>query len=140
MLPEAVVSLGPTIPTVPLSMPGSESVQSVAPYLAEYDALLLAGNGVLSCGTDLEMAYLRMELVEHLARIALVANQLGGPRSLPPHFLRPLLDARARAGLGPEARGLRTTPPPANEAQTRAPDDLETIIREEVRRTLGDKT
>ncbi|HEX8950878.1 MAG TPA: hypothetical protein VF945_03485, partial [Polyangia bacterium] len=41
-----------------------------------------------------------MELVEHLARIALVARQLGGVRPLPSALLPKLLEARAKAGLG----------------------------------------
>ena len=74
---EPVVSLGRRIPLVAFSM---------APELhelAEADALLLANHGVLTVGPDLETALLRMELVEHLARIALVARQLGGPVALP---------------------------------------------------------
>lgn len=134
-LPEAVVSLGPIIPTVPLSRPGDEAVQAVAAYLDEYDALLLAGNGAVTCGVDLEMAYLRMELVEHLCSIALVARQLGGARPLPAHMLRPLLDARARAGLGPEARG-RSTSLPASSADPAQRSELESLVRDEIRRVL----
>jgi L-fuculose-phosphate aldolase len=136
-LPEAVVSLGPVIPTVPLAMPGVEAAQAIAPYLDEHDALLLSGNGAITSGVDLEMAYLRMELVEHLCRIALVALQAGGPRPIPAHLLRPLLDARARAGLGPEARGGTTTlPASATEQPGRSPE-LEQVVREEIKRVLG---
>jgi len=134
VLPEAVVSLGPVIPTVPLTLPGTEAVQAAASYLDEYDALLLAGNGVLSCGVDLEQAYLRMELVEHLARIVLVAHQLGGARPLPAHYLQTLLAARARAGLGPEARGGATTLPATKSAAP--PAELERLVREEISRVL----
>ena len=59
---------------------------------------LIPGNhGVLTWGRDLELAYLRMELIEHLARIALAAQPLGGVQALPHEVLRPLLEARARA-------------------------------------------
>jgi L-fuculose-phosphate aldolase len=148
LLPEAVVSLGPVIPTLPLALPGGDALAAAAPYLDEHDALLLAGNGVLVCGADLEQAYLRLELVEHLARIALVAHQLGGARPLPAHYLPPLLAARARAGLGrggtavkavpaQEARGRATTlpasRPPAGERQ---PGELEQIVRAEIKRVL----
>lgn len=135
-LPEAVVSIGPTVPTVPAAMPGSDALQATAPYLDEFDALLLAGNGVITCGVDLEMAYLRMELVEHLCRIALVAHQLGGPRPIPEHKLGPLLEARRRAGLGPEARGGSTTMPGNGQAS----GDLEVLVREEIRKVLGPET
>jgi L-fuculose-phosphate aldolase len=136
-LPEAVVSLGQAIPTVPLSLPGHEAAQSVAPYLEDHDALLLAGNGVITCGADLEQACLRLELVEHLARIALVAHQLGGITTLSAHYLPTLLAARTRAGLGPEARGR--TPFFPSTVQSAAPSgDLEKIVREEVQRVLGE--
>ncbi len=133
LLPEAVVSLGPGVPTVPLSAPGGDSVQAAAPYLDDHDALLLAGNGVLTCGADVEQAYLRLELVEHLARIALAAHQLGGVRPLPAHLLPALLAARARAGLGPEARGRAGAVPAAPAA---SPSDLERIVRDELKRVL----
>ena len=138
-LPEAVVSIGPMVPTVPLAMPGIEAVQALAPYLDEYDALLLAGNGVITCGADVEMAYLRMELVEQLARVSLVAQQLGGANALPPRFLEPLLAARARAGLGPEARGGQTTLPRAGAGSSQASRDLGTLVRQEIARVLKDR-
>jgi L-fuculose-phosphate aldolase len=141
-LPEAVVSLGPSIPTVPLALPGEEAARALGPYVPEYDALLLAGNGVITCGVDLEMAYLRLELVEQLCQIALVAHRLGGVRPIPPPQLKPLLEARARAGLGPKGRGA---PPPAPLAEAslemgpgrRTGEDLERLVQAEIQRVLG---
>ncbi len=134
-LPEAVVSLGPIIPTVPLSMPGHEAVQAAGPYMDEYDALILSGNGVITCGADLEMAYLRMELVEHLATIYLEARKLGGPDPLPPRLLLPLLAARAKAGLGPEARGGNTTLPRERSASGDS-SELQRIVKDEIEKAL----
>jgi L-fuculose-phosphate aldolase len=102
-LAEAVVSLGPGVPTVPFAPPGAAAARALAPYAREHDAVLLGGHGVLTWGPDLETAYLRMELVEHLARIALVARQLGGVRPLPASVLPQLAEARAKAGLGRSA-------------------------------------
>jgi L-fuculose-phosphate aldolase len=59
---------------------------------------------VLTWGKDPEMALLRMELVEHMARIAHDAAPYGGVRPLPREALPRLLEARAKAGLGPEGR------------------------------------
>jgi len=101
---EAVVSLGRGVPLVPFAAPGTDAVAALGPHLDEHDAVLLASHGTLAWGDDPEMAYLRTELVEHLARILLLAAPLGGAAAMPTEVERRLLDARTRAGLGPEAR------------------------------------
>ena len=53
------------------------------------------------------MAFLRTELVEHVARVLVIACSVGGARPLPGDAIPPLLDARTRAGLGPGARARR---------------------------------
>lgn len=103
-LPEAVVSLGPTVPLVRFTLPGPAAAAALEPYLEEFDAVLLQSHGVLTWGSDPEMALLRMELVEHLCRIARDAAPYGGVRPLPADALPPLLEARKRAGLGAEGR------------------------------------
>jgi ribulose-5-phosphate 4-epimerase/fuculose-1-phosphate aldolase len=47
-----------------------------------YDVVLIAGNGVLAWGDSIEQAYLRLELVEHLCRIVLLALPVGGIQPL----------------------------------------------------------
>ncbi|MBI1946015.1 MAG: class II aldolase/adducin family protein [Deltaproteobacteria bacterium] len=106
-LPEMVVSLGANVPTLDFAMPKSASQDTaIARALCEgdADALLLAGNGVLVVGVDLEQAYLRLELVEHYARILVAAAALGGPAPLPADDVKKLLEARTKAGLGRAAR------------------------------------
>ena len=48
-------------------------------------------------GDDVEQAYLRVELVEHLATIAHHAAAWGGPQSLPGDMVEKLLEARKKA-------------------------------------------
>jgi hypothetical protein len=55
---------------------------------------------VLAWGADPEQAVLRLELVEHLATIAVTAAPLGGLEPLPESAFAPLLAARAKANLG----------------------------------------
>ncbi|RMG14734.1 MAG: class II aldolase/adducin family protein [Deltaproteobacteria bacterium] len=105
ILPEAVVSLG-TVPTARRAMPGPAAAEALA-AVAEADAVLLPGNGVVTGGDDLEQAYLRMELVEHLAQITLLARARGRPRTVTSAERARLLERRARAGLGPEGRARR---------------------------------
>jgi L-fuculose-phosphate aldolase len=97
---EPVVSLGEAIPLVPYAPPGG-STSGLEDAVRRCDAVLLGNHGVITLGKDAEQAFLRMELVEHLARIALVARQVGGPRPIPRDDVEKLLLARAKAGLGP---------------------------------------
>jgi L-fuculose-phosphate aldolase len=151
---EAVVSTGPGVPTVPFAVPGPGAAAALAPFLVEHDAVLLANHGVLAWGVDVEQAYLRLELVEHLARIALVAQQLGGVRALPASALPALAEARTKAGLGPRGRGVAPAAsrddrpaviacaPGPSDAPVRVIDpkrdrpELAAIIREEIARAL----
>jgi L-fuculose-phosphate aldolase len=134
-LAEAVVSLGPVIPLLPASLPGSAAVAVLEPHVALYDVVLIAGNGVFAWGDSIEQAYLRLELAEHLARIALLAQPLGGPKPLPASMLPPLLEARRRAGLGPQARGHKDVGPAPRSAPSSA-DPLAALIRQEIAAAL----
>ncbi|HRC55960.1 MAG TPA: class II aldolase/adducin family protein, partial [Kofleriaceae bacterium] len=99
-LPEAVVSLGPILPRVALALPGDPARAALAPWCEWVDAVLLANHGVMAWGASVEQALLRLELVEHLARIAVAAAPLGGVEPLPEELIRALMPARAKAGLG----------------------------------------
>lgn len=137
-LAEAVVSLGPLVPLVPVTAPGPAAVAALSPLVAEYDAVLVAGNGVFAWGDSVEQAYLRLELCEHLARIYLLALPAGGVRPLPTAILPGLFEARRKAGLGPESRGIvpRSAPVPAPTAAASS-DRLATLIREELAAALS---
>lgn len=104
-MPEIAVSLGDSIPTVPRLMPKTpELVKAVEAATSKVDALLLSGNGALTLGASLEQALLRMELVEHYAKILSIARGLGTVPALPSTELSKLLEARAKAGLGPKPK------------------------------------
>ena len=98
-LPEAAISLGAWVPTVPLTAPGKPGAEALSGFVRRCDAVLIAGNGAMAWGPDLETAHLRLELVEHLCRIALTALPLGGVRRLPREMVRDLVEKRAKAGL-----------------------------------------
>jgi L-fuculose-phosphate aldolase len=95
-IPEVVVSLGPRIPTIK-----RDDVEACA---REHDAMILQGNGVFTLGADLNQALLRMELVEHYAKILSIARGLGSVASLSEAEVGKLLEARKKAGLGPKPR------------------------------------
>jgi L-fuculose-phosphate aldolase len=108
-MPEVVVSLGPVVPLAPRALPKTPAAgKAVADRVGTYDAMLLQGNGALTVGDSLEQAYLRMELVEHYARILSIARGLGGMLlPLVGDELDKLLAARTKAGLGPAARAKK---------------------------------
>ncbi len=84
MMAEPVVSLGPEIPMVPYFRPGDAALSvAIGEALQRADVIVLERHGVLSVGGGFEQAYLRMELVEHQAKIAMNAAVLGGARLLP---------------------------------------------------------
>jgi L-fuculose-phosphate aldolase len=106
---EALVSLGPKIPKLAYAQPGDAARAALAPWCELVDVVILGNHGVIAWGKDCETALMRLELVEHLARIAIAAAALGGIEPLPDSAIQPLLAARAKAGIGRAAdRALDT--------------------------------
>ena len=97
---EALVSLGPAIPKVSYALPGDAANQALAPWAELVDAALLGNHGVMAWGATCEQALLRLELVEHLATIAIAAQAIGGVTPLPADCYPALLAARAKANIG----------------------------------------
>ncbi len=157
---EALVSLGPSIPKLPYAQPGEPARATLAPWCELVDAVILGNHGVIAWGKDCETALLRLELVEHLAKIAVAAAALGGVEALPDAAIAPLLAARAKAGIGRAADravetasqllGRTTTPvvacapAPHSSVPTIAPGGNKPplaaiVIREEIVRALRNR-
>jgi len=93
---EVVMALG-SIPLAPYATTGTTDVaSSIAPLVADHDAILLANHGVVTAGDTLQNAFMRMETVEHFAHICLVARQLGCAKPLSCDHLEQLAEARTR--------------------------------------------
>jgi L-fuculose-phosphate aldolase len=93
---EAVMTLG-VVPLARYATTGTEEVAaSLAPFIQDHDAILMANHGAVSYGGTLLQAFQKMEIVEHLAQIALVAHQLGAPRILKHEQVKQLRDAKTR--------------------------------------------
>jgi L-fuculose-phosphate aldolase len=99
IMPELIVSLG-SVPLADYGLPGTPAlVDGMLPFVAKFDAILLANHGAVAYGTDIHRAFARMETIEHLARITLVAEMLGGPKVLPRNEVQKLFEARRRYGV-----------------------------------------
>ncbi len=99
MVPEAVVVLG-LVPTTPYANPSSEENQrAIAEVIVSHDALVLQYHGTLTVGADVFEAYLRLETLEHTAKIIALTKLLGGGPALPPEQVSKLLSARQALGF-----------------------------------------
>jgi L-fuculose-phosphate aldolase len=91
---EVVMTLG-SVPLAAYATTGTSEVgQALLPYLEEHEAVLLAHHGVVTYGTSLTDALMKMETTEHFAQICLVVRQLGGGATLQGKQLTDLLQAR----------------------------------------------
>jgi L-fuculose-phosphate aldolase len=103
---EIVMTLG-AVPLAPYATTGSSGLgHSLAPFISDHDAILMANHGVVTYGASLLDAFMQMETVEHFARICLITRQLGGGKPLRHEMLSELVEARNKyrrnIGLQPE--------------------------------------
>jgi len=97
VLPEVVYALG-KIPTTSFAMPSSnEGADAIRALIREHDALLLDHHGTLTVGEDIFESLMRLEQVEHAARITVTAHQLGQVRTLSQDAVETLAGMRRRA-------------------------------------------
>jgi L-fuculose-phosphate aldolase len=88
LLTETAMLLGP-VPLARVAVPGTDEVAaSVRSLLPAARALLLANHGAVAMGRDLEEAFFRLEAVERLAEVTVLAERLGGGQPLTTAFLR----------------------------------------------------
>lgn len=91
---ETIVQLG-TVPVAPYATPSTDEVpDSIAPFLQDHDAVLLANHGALTVGDSLKTAYFRMETLEMFAKTSLYMKLLGGGADLSQERIDALLDLR----------------------------------------------
>lgn len=73
--------LGGEIEVAPFKPSGSlELAKSLIPYLKKSNSCLLANHGVVSCGKDIESAFLSAEYVEDAAKIYYYSLNIGEPK------------------------------------------------------------
>ncbi len=100
VLPEVVYHFG-AIPTAPYATPGTpEGAAAIRDLIGKHDAILLDRHGSLTVGADIFQALMRLEWVEHVAKILLAAHAAGQVKELPKEAVESLLAMRRRAHLG----------------------------------------
>lgn len=83
-LDDIVLMLGGEIEVAEYGIPGSkELAENAVRALGKKNAVLLANHGSLSCGKNLEGAFVNAELVERAAKIFILSSLLGKPKNLP---------------------------------------------------------
>lgn len=84
LLPELIFVVGP-VRLVPFGRSGTPELgDRVVPFLedTQVNALLLANHGAVTMGKTLDEAWIRMESLEHSARIIVAAQRIGKPKPL----------------------------------------------------------
>ena len=68
-----------TVPCVHYEAPGSQGIpDSIAPYVRDYNALLLANHGAVAWGSSLMEAWYRLEATEHYAMVIMYTGNIIG--------------------------------------------------------------
>jgi len=90
VLPEVAVLMG-EVPVVPYATTCTPALgDAIEPYLSDAEAVLLANHGAVAWGDTLATARIRMESLEHAARILLAARSLGRVTRLTPDQMHDL--------------------------------------------------
>jgi L-fuculose-phosphate aldolase len=135
VLPEVIVSLG-GVPLADYGTPGGpDIVEPMKPLLKDYDAILMANHGAVTLGKDVMDAHFKMETVEHFAKIALVAHQLGQVKTLSEGHVNELIDLRERFGIVGRPSCERSELPLAGGGEEN-PNELVEQITQEVLKKL----
>ena len=97
VLPELILQCG-DVPLVPYGTPGTPELgDRLEPHLAGHEAWLLANHGAVTVGATLDAAWIRMESLEHAARIIFAARAFGRVNELSPEAVARLAIERDRA-------------------------------------------
>jgi L-fuculose-phosphate aldolase len=140
IIPEAIVFLGP-IPTTPYATPSSaENQQAISELVKTHDAIVLAYHGTITVGPTLWDAYLKLESLEHTAKIIALARMLGGASPLTPDQVQKLIDTRRKLGYARSTDAVEFCKYCGVPHSNTTSGDEETLVKaiaEEVRKALA---
>ncbi|NOX37517.1 MAG: class II aldolase/adducin family protein [Calditrichaeota bacterium] len=94
ILPESVILLG-KVPRAKYARPSTRQVpDSIRPFIRQTDVVLLDRHGSLTVGQSLEEAFLKLEALEHAAKVYWMALQVGEVTPLPWEEVKALMELR----------------------------------------------
>jgi L-fuculose-phosphate aldolase len=94
VLPEIILQMG-RVPIVPYATPGTTALADLCePFLVGHEGFLMANHGATTVGPTVAVALMRMESVEHAAKILLTARLLGRTERLSREQVRALEERR----------------------------------------------
>ncbi|SET24996.1 L-fuculose-phosphate aldolase [Natronincola peptidivorans] len=130
LLPEAVITLG-IVPISQYATPSTDEVpESIAAYIKDYNAVLLANHGALTWGRDIFEAYYRMETVEFYSKIILTTQLIGHANELPCNKVGDLLKIREKMGITGITPSANCSIEPEEPKEVKAsPQDMEYIAQ-----------
>lgn len=153
VVPEAAVTLG-LVPTAPYSTPSSvENRDAIQQLIREHDAIMLSHHGSLTIAKTVWDAYMRLETLEHTAKILYMAEVMGGANPIAPNQVEKLVETRRRlglerpgdverfcaaCGLSLQNKGGSPSSAPTDHASNMTNDDLEARVRAVVREVLSE--
>ncbi len=141
LIPEMVVTLG-IIPTTPYATPSStDNRDAIHRLIQEHDAIMLAYHGSLTVAQSVWEAYLRLESLEHAAKILYAVQQLGGAqRAIAPEQVEKLIAIREKLGYARpgDAERFYQACGVIPSDQNRRNDAIEARVREIVRELVAD--
>ncbi len=98
---ELVFSFGQPA-TAPYTTPTTAAVGEVlGEYLRCHDVVIMPRHGSVTVGADLDTAFMRLDALEHSARIALLARSIGAPTPIDDEEIDRLYAAAGRARPAP---------------------------------------
>jgi L-fuculose-phosphate aldolase len=96
VLSELLEALGP-VPTTDFATPSTdENAYAIREHIAGHDAVLIRNHGAITVGRDLDEALVNLERIEHVARVAVLAQGLGEIQRLPPEMIEKLRELRKK--------------------------------------------
>lgn len=99
--PESILTLG-KIGEAPYATPSTDEIpESIAPFVEGSSTIMLAHHGALTFGRTMFEAFFRLETLEHHARSLLIAQMLGGEKTLSESEVRRLFAICSVYGMTP---------------------------------------